>query len=315
VATTFEKFRQGAVQDYRAKFSSHPDLNQVEAKILDFVAELHPDAFSDLDAFCERNHDFLDHTIGVFDREVQFCVAYLEYLERIRSGGLTFCYPEVSDRSKAVCAEETFDLALAGRLVPEGSPVVCNDFHLEDPERVLVVTGPNQGGKTTFARTLGQLHHLARIGCPVPGAQARLFLCDQILTHFEKEEDLSSLSSKLEDDLVRVHEILERATDRSLVVMNESLTSTTLSDALFLGRKVMDRLIRLDVLGVYVTFVDELASLGEKAVSMVSTVVPENPAERTYKVVRRPADGLAYAEAIAEKYGLTYRRLKERMAR
>ncbi|MBO0686192.1 MAG: DNA mismatch repair protein MutS, partial [Candidatus Dormibacteraeota bacterium] len=246
VATTFEKFRQGAVQDYRARFSSQPDLNQVEARILDFVAELYPDVFSDLDAFCERNHSFLDHTIGVFDREVQFCVAYLEYLERIRSGGLSFCYPEVSDRSKAICAEETFDLALANRLVPEGSPVVCNDFHLEDPERVFVVTGPNQGGKTTFARTLGQLHHLARIGCPVPGAQARLFLCDQIFAHFEKEEDLGNLSSKLEDDLVRVHDILERATDRSLVVMNESLTSTTLSDALFLGRKVMDRLLRLD---------------------------------------------------------------------
>ena len=76
----------------------------------------------------------------------------------------------------------------------------------------------------------------------------------------------------------------------------------------------MRRLIELDVLAVYVTFVDELTSLAESTVSTVSTVVPENPAERTYKLVRKPADGLAYAWALADKYGLAYERLKERVA-
>ena len=108
--------------------------------------------------------------------------------------------------------------------------------------------------------------------------------------------------------------MLDQATGGSVVVMNESFASTTLRDALLVGERVLDRMTRLDLLGVYVTFVDELASLNEACVSMVATVVPDNPAERTFKLVRKPADGLAYAAAIAGKYGLTYRQLKERLA-
>lgn len=314
VTTTFEKFAQGEVTDRRVGFRSYPDLDHVEAAILEHVAQLHAEPFGLLVRYPVEHQDFLHPIIGRFDREIHFYLAYRRWQETVAQHGLRFCYPTVSATSKVESVRSMFDAALADRLVHSARSVVVNDYELLGAERALVVSGPNQGGKTTFARAVGQIHYLAGLGVPVPAESAALFLCDRVLTHFEQQEDMASHSGKLQDDLERMRGILAVATERSLIVMNELFASTTLHDARLLGQRIVEQILDRDMLCVCVTFIDELSRLRPSTVSMVSTVVPDDPALRTFRIVRRPADGRAYALAIAERYGLTYEHMKARIA-
>lgn len=314
VLATFERFKQGAAQACTFDFAETVDINHIEAQVLDRVALLYKNTFARLAEYRKSNSAFRDDVIAAFDREVQFYVSYIDYITGFRKIGLNFCYPRLTEKRGEIFDDQGFDLALAGSLLAHTKTPVCNDFHLKGAERIIVVSGPNQGGKTTFARTFGQLHHLASLGCPVPGTRAQLFLFDRLFTHFERAENIGNLRGKLQDDLVRVHRIVEAATPSSIMIMNEIFSSTTLRDALALSRRVAAALIELDLYCVWVSFIDELASLGAQTVSMASTVVPDKPAERTYKILRRPADGLAYALSIAEKYRLTYDAVKQRIA-
>ena len=157
--------------------STHPlaaGVDSVQARIGELVAQIEPTLFRDLAAFADEHQDYRDLILATFAREVDFYLDYLAFLAPMRASGLPICYPKVSSSSREVSVADTWDIALAARLISSGERVVTNDLLVTGRERIVVITGPNQGGKTTMARSFGQLHLLAALGCPVPGRHARV---------------------------------------------------------------------------------------------------------------------------------------------
>jgi len=313
IERTFRRFRRADAPEALPERVEVTEMSDAEAAVLDLVAQQHPSTFAALERFVAAHTTFVEPLLARVGHEVRFYLAYLDFAERLEPLGLSFCLPSVSTVDKRVEARGTFDVALADSLREDAGRVVCNDVLLAAGERVLVVTGANQGGKSTFARAFGQLHYLAALGCPVPARSARLPLCDALLTHFERDEDLRTLQGRLGAELTRLGDLLERLGPRSVVVMNEAFASTATDDALALGRATLERILGADAVAVVVTFTDELASFDRRVSSVVATVDPSDPSRRTFRVERQAADGRAHALAVAHAHGLTYEALRRRL--
>jgi DNA mismatch repair ATPase MutS len=317
IETFFAKFSEGPAAEHSAPLPSRLNMNELEADILERVARLNPGPFGAMDEYFQRHQGFMDAAVSAFYRDSQFYLSYLEYIEPLREAGLPFCYPRLSVSPGRAWASDAFDLALAAKVTsrPSLNAIVTNDFDLGPDGRVLVITGPNNGGKTTFARAFGQLHYLASLGLPVPAREADLVLADVVLTSFAQAERLGTGRSHLEEELVHLHGVIGQASPRSVVILNESFSSTTVRDAALLGRALLAQLVAQGSICVLVTFVDELATANEATISMVAAVHPDDPARRTYKILPRSPGGPAYAAALAERYGLTYRAVSEQVAK
>lgn len=289
-------------------------VHYVAEQLVDRVAELYPAAFAELANFCAAHPDFFAASVESCYQELRFYLSFLEFVDHLTGDGLTFCLPMPTERFEEIAVRGGYDLALAVARRGTGESVVPNDFGLSGDERVLVVTGPNQGGKSTFARMVGQLAYLAALGCPVPAVSATLPLVDRLSTHFERSEGATDSAGKLHDELTEVHGALRACTDRSLIILNETFSSTTTADALQIGDAVVRRIIERGAVAGYVTFLDELAQPHPAIVSMVAGV-GDDPTTRTFRIMRRPADGKAHAAAIADLFGLGYAAIAERIAR
>ena len=314
VREAFARFGHPAGPTSPARAPATRDLDPIETAILDRVARLYPEAFAAVDA-CVREHaGYLEPTVSAMGRDASFYLAWLDLVAPVVAAGLPLCHPTVSPPGSELRVTGLYDLALALDHVAAGRSVTPNDVLLGPGERLLVVTGPSEGGKTTLARALGQLHHLAAAGLPVPATAATVPLIDAIHTLFDRGEDPALAGGRLEADLRGIAAILPATGPASLVILNETFPSTTVADALDLSGAVLDDFGARSARTVAVTFLDDLAGRPD-AVSLACVVDPLDPGVRTYRFGRRPADGRAFAHAIAERHGLGYATILGRLTR
>jgi hypothetical protein len=257
--------------------------------------------------------------------DLAFYLAAVRLMERLRSRGLPVCRPDIAPMTERVCTlRDAYNLNLALHQMAHAhdpATIVTNDVAMGDEGRIGILTGPNQGGKTTYTQMVGLCQLLGQTGLWVPAAQARLSPVDNIYTHYPVEEQLARGTGRFGDEAQRLSQIFARGTRHSLLLLNESLASTNPGESLYIAQDILRILRRLGVRAIFATHLHELAAdvaalnasiAGESRI--VSLVASRTEAGNTghrcsYKIVPGPPLGRSYAREIAAQYGISYDQL------
>jgi DNA mismatch repair protein MutS len=257
--------------------------------------------------------------------DIAFYLAAVRLMQRLHSRGLPICRPEIAPVTERVCElHDGYNLNLALHQIEYANVndrIVKNDVHVGENGRICILTGPNQGGKTTYTQMVGVCHVLAQIGLWVPAIQARLSPVDNIYTHYPIEEQLAKGTGRFGDEAQRLSQIFNQATRQSLILLNESLASTNPGESIYIAQDLVRILRRLGTRAVFATHLHDLAAdvtalnantVGDSLiVSLVASRSEESNdgAQRSYKIVPGQPRGRSYAREIASRYGISYDQL------
>lgn len=299
-------------------FPSPLETSLLENTIVELLQKSRPEIFKVLQDFSDYNFSMDENIFYNLKNEVLFYISFYEFEQQLKQTGHRLEYPQICETA-ALETEGVYDAALAWKNRFSDYPIVRNDITWKEKKTFLVVTGPNQGGKTTLARAIGQSVYFMQIGLKVPCARMKSRFFEQILTHFEVEESVETGAGKLKEELQRLKPMMQNSggnITNCFVILNELFTTATTYDARIMAQKVMEHFSRSQCLGIYVTHIQELADENElpQVQSMVAQVDKEDDSIRTFKIVPMEAMGLGYSDSIVKKYELDYEHVAARIA-
>lgn len=295
----------------KSPFEADGELTELERELLKSFRRKNPGFFDRVERFYRDYQIYASDTLIRFASEIKYYLSFYRFERKMQEKGYVFSAP-------VVCGEETeaqglYDLALACAEGARREAIVSNDIVYRPGESFFVLTGPNQGGKTTFARSLGQLVYFTKMGLDVPAASARVQRFSALMTHFSVEESVETGRGRLKEELTRLAPMMDTVhgvQTGAFVVLNELFTTAASYDACIMGKRVLEHFIELDCRGIYVTHLRELTQAHSRVVSLRAML--DEQGRHTFKIARSQAEDSAHAAALAEKHGLTYERLKAR---
>lgn len=265
------------------------------------------------------NTDFL---LGLMP-EIEFITKGTEMLRALKNRGFVLTLPKIlPDGTNRFTAKGLYNPCVALKL-PEGEEIVPNDIEFSDDDcMIYVLTGPNRGGKSVITCAIGLAQAMLQLGMPVSAEHAEISTVDGIYTHFPTGADDTIDKGRLGEECARLGEIFDCITENSLVLLDESLSSTGSYEASYIASEVLEGFCDVGCRVLFSTHLHELAGeidqinrrSAERGGSKIDTLVAGiEEGKRSFKIVRAKPDGKSYARDIAGKYGLTYEKISEKL--
>lgn len=297
----------GKRAELRSPFSGNFHLSDFEKELFQIYGRSNAGLFEKISEFSDNYKQYAEEKLLCFYQEIGFYLAFYAFEEKMKAEGFAFTAPQVEPEQE-MTASGLYDLALACVNCEQNKEVVSNDMVFHEEERFFVVTGPNQGGKTTFARSLGQLVYFTKMGLDVPARAANVHYFTDILSHFSVEESIETGRGKLLDELERLKPMMADKVENTFIIINELFTTAANYDACIMGKRVLEHFLKQDCRGIYVTHLKELCE-GEGIVSLRALT----EAAEVFKIIRSEADSQRYAEGVVDRYQLSYEQICERV--
>ncbi len=250
--------------------------------------------------------------------EIIFYIRFAELIDKMKEKNLPVCKPLAVDNNKTTCGREIYNIKLAiKRTKGEDFEIVGNDIDFNNSQSIFIMTGPNRGGKTTFTQAVGHCFLMAQSGIYVPAEKFHYYPVDNIYTHFPADENETVDLGRLGEESKRLSDIFKVATNKSLLLLNESLATTNVAEGVFIAKDVIRAMNYLGARAIFNTHMHELAhhieeynSSPDSKSKVQSLVTGMENGRRSFKCRIAPPQGVSYAKDIAEKYGVTYNIIK-----